>query len=211
LTKLVAALTASLILLALVASGAAAQQQEPRLGVVDMAKVLDGYKEFKSSDAEYKAFLTERQQQLQERMSVRMLGDDEMKEYQNLKSVTAPTAEQKQRLEQLRAVAETREKELTDLQSVASPTDEQKKRMADLAAVADKSTKEIEDLQKRLSDEINQRNKELSEKLNSRIESALAAVAKDKRVDFILAKDAVLYGGRDLTDDVLAKLNAGAS
>jgi len=201
-------LAVSLIVLALAAPGSMAQQ-EARLGVVDMDKVLSEYKEFQASDADYKKFITERQQQLQERISVSLLTEDEMKEYQNLKAVTAPTPEQKQRQEQLRATAETREKEFNDLQSAAAPTDEQKKRLAELQALADKSSKEVQDLQKRLTDEANQRNKELSEKLNQRIETALAAVAKEKRVDFILAKSAVLYGGRDITADVLAKLNAG--
>jgi Skp family chaperone for outer membrane proteins len=200
----------SLVLLALLIPAALAQAQEPRVGVVDMAKVLEGYKEFQDSDQQYKTFLAERQQQLQERMAVRLLSEEELKEYQNLKAVAAPADEQKKRLEQLRAVAETRENELNTLSRLPSPSEEEKKRLSDLKAVADKSSAEIEQLQKRLSDEINARNKELSEKLNQKIEAALAAVAKDKRVDLILAKDAVLYGGRDLTDEVLTKLNAAS-
>lgn len=208
--RIAAVLVMSLVLLALLIPAALAQAQEPRVGVVDMAKVLEGYKEFQDSDQQYKTFLAERQQQLQERMAVRLLSEEELKEYQNLKAVAAPADEQKKRLEQLRAVAETRENELNTLSRLPSPSEEEKKRLSDLKAVADKSSAEIEQLQKRLSDEINARNKELSEKLNQKIEAALAAVAKDKRVDLILAKDAVLYGGRDLTDEVLTKLNAAS-
>lgn len=206
--KRVAVLVVLLLVGVLLAPAVRAQEQESRLGVVDMTKVLDGYKEFKDSDEEYKRFLADRQQQLQERNTVRLLREDEMKEYQNLKAVAAPTEEQKRRLEQLRAVAETRENELNSLSRLPTPNDDEKKRLSELKASADQSSTEIEQLQKRLSDEINARNKELSDKLNRKIESALAAVAREKRVDFILAKDAVLYGGRDLTNDVLTKLNA---
>jgi outer membrane protein len=206
--RVMAFLVVSLMLAALVAPSAVAQQQTPKLGVVDMAKVLDEYKEFKDADAEYKKLLAARQAQLQDRMAVRLLSADELKEYQNLQAVVAPSDEQKKRMEQLRAVAQTREDELTGLQRVTSPTEDQKKRLAELQGLGDKSSQEISQLQQRLSDEINARNKELSEKLNKKIEAALEAVAKDKRMDYILAKDAVLYGGRDLTNEVLAKLNA---
>lgn len=206
--KRLAVLVVALALASLAAPGVLAQEPAaPRLGVVDMAKVLEGYKEYQDSDAQYKQFLRDRQQQLQERMSVSLLSEEELREYQNLKAVQAPTEEQKKRLEQLLAVAETRESELNELARLPTPSPEEKQRLDDLRAQADKSSKEIEELQKQLSDEINQRNKELSESLNSKIESALAAVAKEKHVDYILSKDAVLFGGRDLTNDALAKLN----
>lgn len=210
LAKQVACLVVALMIAALVAPFALAQEQAPRLGVVDMAKVLEGYTEFQASDAEYKQFLRDRQGQLQQRMSVRLLRDDELKEYQNLTSVVAPTDDQKRRLEELRALAEKRENELNGLSRLSDPTPEEKQRLTELQAVADKADEEISGLQQRLADEINQRNKELSEKLNQKIEAALAAVAREKRVDYILSKDAVLYGGRDLTDEVLAKLNPSA-
>jgi len=202
-------LVVSGVIVALAATAALAQEPERpvRMGVVDIAKVLDEYREFQESDAEYKQFLRERQQQLQERMSVRLLLEEELREYRNLKALAAPTEEQKRKIEQLRAVAEARHNELDALLRVAGPTDEQKQRLGELQALADKADQEIIELQKRLSEEINQRNKELSERLNQKIEAALAAVAREKRLDFILAKDSVLYGGRDVTEDVLAKLN----
>lgn len=200
-------LAVAIIVAALAAPTAPAQAAEPKIGVVDMAKVLDGYKEFQDSDKIYKDFLRERQQQLQDRMSVSLLSDAELKEYQNIKAATAPTQEQKQRLEQLKAVAEARQNELDTLSRATNPTDAEKQRLAELKALSDKSSADISQLQQRMSDEIAKRNKELSENLNKKIESALAAVAAEKRLDYILAKDAVLFGGRDVTSDVLAKLS----
>jgi len=204
----IAAVLVMLLALAALVAPAAAQESAPRIGVVDMPKVLDGYNEFKDLDQQYKAFLAERQQQLQERMAVRLLSKDELKEYQNLKATAAPSEQQKQRMEELRKVAEARENELATLSRLPNLTENEKKRLSDLNATADGSAAEVEQLQKRLSDEIGARNKELSDKLQKKIEAALAAIAKEKRVDVILAKEAVLYGGRDLTSDVLAKLNA---
>ena len=205
-----AVLIACALVAALATPLACAQERAPRLGIVDMAKVLSTYKEFQESDRQYKDFLRERQGQYAERATLRLLRPGELKEYQNLKAVTAPTEEQKSRMEQLRAVAETRETELRSLLSEANPTDEQKTRRAELQDLARKSDPELEELRKRMNDEVDQRNKELSDTLNRKIEAALAVVARDKRLDFVLAKDAVLWGGVDITDDLLAKLNAGA-
>jgi len=203
-----AILIACALIATLAAPSALAQERAPRVGVVDMSKVLDGYKEFQASDQQYKAFLRERQVQLAERASLRLLNPQELKEYQNLKQVTAPSDEQKRRIEELKAVADTREKELTGLQAVTTPTEEQQKRLAELNDLQEKSNAELAQMEESARAEINQRNKELSDQLNKKIEAVLAAVAKDKRFDLVLAKDAVLYGGLDITDAVLAKLNA---
>lgn len=48
--------------------------------------------------------------------------------------------------------------------------------------------------------------KSLQDKLKGRIEAAIAQVAKQKGVEVIYDKQAVLYGGHDLTRDVAAKL-----
>jgi len=205
-----AILIACALVATLAAPSALAQERSPRLGVVDMSKVLDQYKEFQASDQQYKAFLRERQMQLAERASVRLLNPEEIKEYQNLKQVTAPSEEQKRRMDELKAVAESREKEFSALQAVTGPSEEQQQRLAELNELQEKSSPELAKMEESAREEINQRNKELSDKLNKSIEAALAAVAKDKRLDSVFTKDAVLYGGLDITDAVLAKLNAGS-
>jgi Skp family chaperone for outer membrane proteins len=207
LTRLAAVLALVIAVAALAASAAQAQAAPPKIGVVDMTKVLEGYKEFQESDKIYKDFLRERQEQLQDRMSVSLLSETELKEYQNIKAATAPTQEQKQRLEQLKAVADARQNELDTLSRAATTTDAQKQRLAELRAMSDKSSADIAQLQQRISDEIAKRNKELSENLNKKIEAALSAIAADKHLDYILAKDAVLFGGTDVTADVLTRLN----
>lgn len=206
---------AALIACAMVASPAApaalAQERAPRLGVVDMSKVFDGYKQFQESEKTYQEFMRARQAEFVERTSLRLLGEDELKEYQNLKAVIAPSDEQKQRMEQLKEMARTRDMELKGLQVVSNPTEENKRRTAELQELARKRDDELSQLQKRMGEEISQRNKELSDNLNHQIETALAAVAKDKQIDVVLTKEVVLYGGRDLTPDLLTKLNATAA
>lgn len=192
------------------ALAATADDRPARIGVAEMSKVLEGYKEYLDSEKIYRDFLDERQSRLTERSGLRLLTADELKEYQSVKAVAAPTDAQKKRIEELKAEAEKRESELKGLQALTAPTDEQKKRTAELQALADKSATEIQAMQESMGKEIGDRNKELSEKLNKKIEAAFAAVAKDKRLDIILNRENVLYGGINVTTEVLAKLNGGS-
>ena len=43
--------------------------------------------------------------------------------------------------------------------------------------------------------------------MNDKVEQAIQGVARDKQIDIILAKPAVLQGGQDITSDVIFKLN----
>jgi Skp family chaperone for outer membrane proteins len=174
-----------------------------------MDDVLKDYKAYQDAEAEFRDFAAGRDAEIQERVALRLLTPDELKEYQNLQAVVAPSEEQKRKMEQLRAVAQARESELKALAALSNPTDDEKKRLADLQELAAKSAPEIQELRTRAREEVNARNKELSDKIERTIQQALAAVAKDKRLDLVLDKQLVLWGGVDITADLKAKL-AGA-
>jgi len=46
-----------------------------------------------------------------------------------------------------------------------------------------------------------------SKKLKEQVEDAIKNVAKDKQIDIVVDKQAILFGGTDITDDVIKKLN----
>lgn len=208
--KLTAAMVIACAAIAgMAAPHALAQERALRVGMLDIVKIQDQFKEFQQATAQFNAFARERQAEVIERAGLRLLNADELKEYQNLKAVVAPSEEQKLRIEQIRAVAETRENELKMLQTAANPTDEQKKRLAELDNLAQASQPEIDALRERVGKEIDDRRGELSERLRQKIDSAAAAVMKEKRIDLVLDKQ-IVFGGVDVTGDVLAKLNAGS-
>lgn len=83
---------------------------------------------------------------------------------------------------------------------------------------AHKPPAELEGLQKRLQKEIDDevktvqaRAQVLENQLETEIDAAIKAEAVNKKVDAVLMKQAVLFGGTDLTDGVIKRLNAGAS
>lgn len=73
----------------------------------------------------------------------------------------------------------------------------------------------VEQLQKGLEEKLNTKlneyrnfNEAQSRALEAEMNSAIEGVAKSKNLSVILAKQAVFVGGTDITNDVLARLNA---
>jgi outer membrane protein len=80
---------------------------------------------------------------------------------------------------------------------------------ADLKKMQDTFQKELES--KRASLELLKENKqkeleEMSKKLKGQVEDAIKNVAKDKQIDVVVDKQAVLFGGTDITEDVIKKI-----
>lgn len=82
------------------------------------------------------------------------------------------------------------------------------------ARKAGKSQDEVAKMQKKFEEELRPKksrveglDKDLSGKIKHKIEAAIAAVAKTRGFSAVLDKAVVLFGGTDLTDDVLKRLN----
>lgn len=79
---------------------------------------------------------------------------------------------------------------------------------------ANKSPEEISKMQKKFEEDLKPKktrveglDRELSGKIKKQIEVVIAEVAKAKGVPTVVDKQVVLYGGIDLTDEVVRKLN----
>jgi outer membrane protein len=74
-------------------------------------------------------------------------------------------------------------------------------------AEIDKMTKRYEAELRPEKEAVEKLDKELSAKLKRQIEAAIQDVAKAKGYSVVVDKQVVLFGGEDITDDVLKKLN----
>ncbi len=81
------------------------------------------------------------------------------------------------------------------------------KTQTELQMMAEQMRLEIEPEAKKLEAESNKR----SEEVETSIKQAIDAVAKENKYDLILTEEAVLYGGTDVSDLVLKKLNPPAT
>ena len=79
---------------------------------------------------------------------------------------------------------------------------EQNKTQTELQMLAEQMRLEIEPEAKKLEEESAKKSKNIEEKIKSTIKS----VAEAGKYDLVLVEEAVLYGGNDISDEVLKKL-----
>jgi Skp family chaperone for outer membrane proteins len=68
--------------------------------------------------------------------------------------------------------------------------------------MAEQMRLEIEPQARKLEDDTNKR----SDEIENSIKLAIDAIAKESKYDVVMIKEAVLYGGTDISDAVLKKL-----
>jgi outer membrane protein len=79
---------------------------------------------------------------------------------------------------------------------------EQNKTETEIQMLAEQMRLEIEPEAKKLEAESNKK----SEEIEKQIEAAISTVAKSSKFDVVLIKEAVLFGGVDITDEVIKKV-----
>lgn len=203
--------------LALAAARPAQAQATPSVGIVDMGRINTEYQAIQQLTTQYQAFVREQQGKLDDRAKTRMLKDEELKEYMDLSQFGAPTEANKQRLAALAQESDTREKRLAELEQKTRDEAEQKE-YDDLNAIAKTRGPELKKLEDDLYGAVSGKREELLKVITDSVNAAVKAVAEQKKLSMVVAKAVidpnggsaplVLYGGTDITDDVLAKLNA---
>jgi outer membrane protein len=68
------------------------------------------------------------------------------------------------------------------------------------------SDKEKQDLDRQLGQRVEQKRQELLKPIAEKINAAIKEVADAKGLSVVIGKNAVIYGGADITQDVLAKI-----
>jgi len=196
-----------LVALVLAVTPACLAKTPSNVGVVDWEQVLAGFTAYQEALKQHQDFTAQRQAVLTAKFQVRMLDEAQGKECDDLRKLAAPTEEQKKRLDELLALSDTVEQELATLKANTSRTPEQEKRMQDLQTLADTNNKALEALQAQLKKEVTDKFTEIMNPLDQKLKKTISEVADQQKLGVVLNKGDVLYGGEDITDKVLAKVN----
>jgi len=200
---------ALLIAAAVCAAAPAWSADAPVIGVVEYNKILADYTEYVKAEEKYQEFFKESQDKLDRAAKNLLLNDAEKQELQDLRDSAALSGEQKERMEELLRLTDQRYKEWDTLRLRPERNDEDEARFQELSDVLKTRNEELQQLKEDLEKDRKTKADELMEPINQKIDDALAEVAKKQKLIAILDKDSVLYGGKDVTANVLAELNKG--
>ena len=90
-------------------------------------------------------------------------------------------------------------KKIQEKRQTLEKAKEQKKTQTELQMLAEQIRLELEPEAKKLEDQSNKKSAEIE----SKIKSTISEVAKQAKYDLVLVEEAVLYGGTDISDEVL--------
>jgi outer membrane protein len=186
----------------------AAQAQNPAfsLAFVDLKRVSTEYEGTKRSQAELNAFQESLRKQLDDLENIRFLNDAEHTEMDQLRAAATPTDAQKKRMQDLLDTSKSRSDQFRALQQNPNKSDAEKTQLDSLTKMSNDTDTKMDALSSKLDDQLQQKGEELSKQLTDTVTAAITDVAKNKSYSVVLDKQAVLYGGSDMTDDVLAQL-----
>jgi outer membrane protein len=177
-------------------------------GVVDMARVRDEYKSMRDLDEQFQRFQMEQEKELELQHKTRLLLDEERQEFLDLSQVAAPTEARSQRLAELEGLSDQRERRRFELRKQQERTESEEAELKELDQLYDRRTEQIAALQADVHRSRLAKYQELSKLVTESVNKAVKAVAEEKKLTIVVRKESVLFGGLEITDDVLAQLNA---
>jgi Skp family chaperone for outer membrane proteins len=180
------------------------------VGIVDVTKVYAEAPRIK----QLRETLDKHTQDLSQRLEIRgqnlMLTEEQVRQLIDLKTKTNPTEADKAQIKQLTDQEKALDEELKNLQGTAQLDDRQKARLAELTDLQKKSKSTGEQMEKDYNSQLQNEARELEAKAANEIDQVIKKVAGEKKLSFVFAKDAVFFGGTDITTQVIDGLERKA-
>lgn len=191
----------------LIGSGAWAANTEPKIGVIDTARIYKDAPRIKQYQEELDGFKQGLTAKLDIRAQNMMLDENEIKELIDLKTKAKPTDADTARIKALTDIERAKGEELKKLQETKDLNDQQKARLKELQDLDGKSKQTGNALIKDYDAQYQSKMVELQGKIDTELLAAVTKVAEAKTMTMILDKQGVLIGGVDVTDDVISRLD----
>lgn len=211
-----AGLVAALVAVGL--TGAATQghaqkkdKSEAAVGFVDLNRVMEQIKKTSTWITQTKRFDDERvkfQGEIAALTKIRYLTATERETLAQLREKKTVTDGERARLTELENKSEALDKEAQALAAVEKPTEEQAKRIEELAKLRQAAIANLQDETELRSQRLQELEAKVLDEMQDKILEHVQQVAKNKGLGLVIDQRAILFGGQDLTDDVLLKLGA---
>lgn len=180
-----------------------------KVGYVDLAQVSDELRktpEWLQFEKDFEDTRQRLRQDLEEMGAIRYLTPAERAELQNLKAKTKPSDNEKARIKELTEKSDRIDSEYATLANTEKPTDEQRARLNQLALLRQESTQGLQKETEKASQSLVQKESTLVAKAQDKILKLVESVARAKKLDLVLDREFVFFGGEDLTAEVSKRL-----
>lgn len=179
------------------------------VGYVDLGRITDQIKKTQRWQVMTSKFEDDRrkfQQEIADLTKIRYLSDAERKELTELNTKQKPTDAEKARISDLRDRSDNLDKEFQTLAGVEKPTAEQEARIKTLAKMRENAISALQEETEKRSQQLRELEGTVLEEMQGQILKIVEQVSESKNLTLVVDRQAVLYGGQDLTEDVLKKL-----
>jgi Skp family chaperone for outer membrane proteins len=176
------------------------------VGYVDVQKVLQDSPAAVNARKDAETLKTRLQERLAQLNNLLFLNDADQTELKALQDKDQPADKDKQRIAALQQKSEQAETEYRNLAQKANATDTEKARLTELSQMRTRNMGKLQSAQQEAQEELDKKAGDLMDGLQARILKEVETVATDEKLTMVVDKQARLYGGRDITELVVAKL-----
>ena len=184
-----------------------AADNEMKIGVVDVEKMYRDAPRIKQYMEEREKFATSLRVKLETRGQNTMLDGTEITELIELKVKENPVEADKIRIKALEDTERARDAELKSLQEKKDLSAQESARLKELQDMQTKSKDAATAVAGDYEEQYQTKTQELHAKAVADLREAITTVAQDKGFTLVFDQAAVFFGGTDISDDVIAKLD----
>jgi Skp family chaperone for outer membrane proteins len=176
------------------------------LGYVDIKLVFQQAPAAQAAVKQAEQLKAQLQSELALKQDTVILTDAERAEMNSLLAKPTPSDKEKARIGELRGKTAKLGEELRNLQQKPTPTDTEKARLQELTQLFSTAENKLHSDMDTLQGQLDQKGDELMSGLQDKILKAVEEVAKDQGLAMVVDKQARLFGGDDITSQVVGKL-----
>jgi len=179
------------------------------IGYVDLAQVTEQIKEttdWKQNVSKFEGERNKKRNEIEDLAKIRFLTKVERTELETLQAKQKPTDGEKARINELVAKSATLDQEYQKLAMTEKPNETETKRLTDLTAMREKASGDLQQEYDKRAEELQKMESDMLDQMQKRILEIVGKVADNKGLGMVVDRQAILYGGQDITKDVLDKL-----
>ena len=186
-------------------------QEASGIAVVSLGQLQANFGELRAREQNLGHWLEERRNQYNELANYVFLSQKDFEETLAILQKPRPLSEEnRERLQQLRLVSDERDARFSALRAKADRTPQEAAEFNTLQETYDARVETLQGLQQQIMQELSERRDTALSGLMQRVQDAITETAEALGYQMVLDADAVFFGGEDITEAVLERLNFGS-